>query len=54
MKIDKKYAGKWVAVKSNKVVESGKTLTRLTKKVNTRTDKKSLRFALIPNGIMAG
>lgn len=54
MKIEKKYAGKWVAIKNSKVIESGKTLTTLTKKVENRKDQKSLRFTLIPNGLMAG
>lgn len=54
MKFEKKYAGKWVAIKSSEVVESDKTLTKLTKKVETRKDSNSLRFTLIPNGIIAG
>ena len=54
MKIEKKYAGKWVAIKSSQIVESDKTLTKLTKKVESRKDKQSLRFTLIPNGFIAG
>ncbi len=54
MKIEKKYAGKWVAIKNSKVVDSGKTLTKLTKKVENRSDKKSLRYALVPSGLIAG
>ncbi len=54
MKIDKKYTGKWVAIKSSKVVESDTTLTKLTKKVEKRKDKGSLYFTLIPNGFIAG
>lgn len=54
MKIEKKYAGKWVAVKNSQIVESDKTLTKLTKKVETRKDQKNLRFTLIPNGLIAG
>lgn len=54
MKIEKKYSGKWVAIKNNHVVESDKTLTKLTKKIETRKDHKSLRFTLIPDGFIAG
>jgi len=54
MKIEKKYAGKWIAIKNSKVIDSEKTLTKLTKKVEKRIDKKSLRFTLVPNGLIAG
>jgi hypothetical protein len=54
MKFEKKYVGKWVAVKSSQVVASDKTLTKLTKKVEGRKDQKNLRFTLIPNGFIAG
>lgn len=54
MKVEKKYAGKWVAIKSSKIVESDKTLAKLTKKVKARKDQKKLRFTLIPNGFIAG
>ncbi|MBD3331072.1 hypothetical protein GF354_06150 [Candidatus Peregrinibacteria bacterium] len=54
MKIEKKFAGKWVAIKNEKVVESDNTLTRLSKKTETRKDKKSLYFMLVPNGLIAG
>lgn len=54
MKIEKKYAGKWVAIKSEKVVASDVTLTKLTKKVETRKDSPALRYTLIPKGFIAG
>lgn len=54
MKIEKKFAGKWVAIKNDKVVESDKTLTKLTKKVQSRRDQNSLHFTLIPGGFIAG
>ncbi|MBI2638414.1 hypothetical protein HYW83_02385 [Candidatus Peregrinibacteria bacterium] len=54
MKIEKKFAGKWVAIKKDKVVESDLTLTKLSKKVENRKDHKSLHFTLIPNGFIAG
>lgn len=54
MKIEKKFLGKWVAIKNDKVIESDKTLTKLSKKVENRKDQKSLYFTLIPNGFIAG
>lgn len=54
MKIEKKFAGKWVAIKNNVVVESDKTLTELSKKVENRKDQKSLYFTVLPNGFIAG
>lgn len=54
MKIDKKFAGKWVAIKNDKVVESETTLTKLTRKTEVRKDQKSLYFTLIPDGFIAG
>lgn len=54
MQIEKKYTGKWVAIKNSQIIESDKTLNKLTKKVETRKDKKDLRFTLIPNGFIAG
>lgn len=54
MKIEKKYAGKWIAIKNSRVIVSEKTLTKLTKKVEKRRDKNSLRFTLVPNGLIAG
>lgn len=54
MKVEKKYSGKWVAVKNSKIIESGKTLNGLTRKIEARKDRKGLRFALIPNGLRAG
>ena len=54
MKIEKKYAGKWVAIKNSQVIESDKTLTKLTKKEGSRKDQKNLHFTLIPKGFIAG
>ena len=54
MKIEKKYAGKWIALKNDKVIASESTLTKLTKKTEKRKDQGALRFTLIPNGLIAG
>ena len=54
MKVEKKYAGKWVAIKNSKIVACDKTLTKLSKQVESRKDQKTLRYTLIPNGFIAG
>ena len=54
MKFEKKYAGKWVAVKNSRVVASDLTLKNLNKKIEKKYDEKSIRFALIPKGCIAG
>jgi hypoxanthine-guanine phosphoribosyltransferase len=54
MKVDKKYSGQWVAIKNDKIVDSGKTLGVLTKKTDSRKDKQNLYFTLIPKGLIAG
>ncbi len=53
MKFNKQYLGKWVAVKEDRVVESGKTLSQLMKKVSTKNGDK-LKFTLIPRGYITG
>lgn len=54
MKIEKKYTGKWVAIKNNKVIASEVTLNRLNQLIQNRKDKSSLHFSLIPNGLISG
>ncbi len=54
LKIEKKYLGRWIAVKNSKVIDSDKKLIKLTNKVATRKDHNTIRYALIPNGLMAG
>lgn len=53
LRVERKYSGKWVAVKHDQIVESGKTLNGLTRKIEARKDRRSLRFALISNGLRA-
>lgn len=45
----KKNAGKWVASKGAKVIATSKTLSTLVKKVDTRKDKSSIHFDLVPS-----
>lgn len=48
LKFERKYAGKWVAIKNTSIVESDGSLKSLYKKVENRVDEKSLRFAIVP------
>lgn len=55
MKFERKYAGKWVAAKDDKVIAADKTLTKLVKKIKGSKEKDdNVRFALIPKGFIAG
>jgi hypothetical protein len=54
MKVEKKYVGKWVAIKNEKIIDSDITLGKLSKKTEVRKDKDGLRFTLVPNGFIAG
>lgn len=53
MKFERKHAGKWVAIKNEKVVASDLTLTKLTKKIGEKKSK-NYRFTLVPKGFIAG
>lgn len=54
MKFDKKYLGKWVATKNEKVIASDKTLTRLVKKLNSGAKDQNVKFTLIPSANITG
>jgi hypothetical protein len=54
MKFEPKHSGKWVAVKNSKVIASSKTLKEVSKATANRKDQSSLRFTLIPKGLIAG
>jgi hypothetical protein len=41
-------AGRWVATNNGKVVDSAKDLFRLMDKIEKRSDRRQLRFDLIP------
>jgi hypothetical protein len=43
-----KTAGKWIASKNGKLVDSSKSLDRLMKKVAPRKDRRALRFDRVP------
>lgn len=54
MKIEAKYAGKWVAIRNEKVVASENTLAGLDKKVEKMRNQKNLSYTLLPKGLFAG
>ncbi len=54
MRYKKAHAGKWVAVKENKVIAVSKDFSPLKKKVSTRKDVASIRYALVPKGFITG
>lgn len=54
MIFSRKNAGKWVASKDGEVVESANELKTLLKKVEQRTDRKSIRFDKVPPQAFAG
>lgn len=54
MRFEESHAGKWVATKSRKVIDSEKSLIALMKRVEKRKDRSKVRFALIPKRCIAG
>ncbi|MCF7844824.1 MAG: DUF5678 domain-containing protein [Kiritimatiellales bacterium] len=54
MHFKEEHAGKWVATKNDRVIDSGKTLESLRKKISNRKDTNEMRFALIPKRCIAG
>ncbi|MBU0767154.1 hypothetical protein KKF55_05260 [Patescibacteria group bacterium] len=54
MHFKKEHAGKWVATKNDRVIDSGRTLKSLRNKIDKRKDNKDIRFALIPKRCIAG
>ena len=54
MRYTRQHAGKWVAVKDQKVIASGKEFAQLREKVAARKDAASIRFSLVPKGMITG
>lgn len=54
MRYKKQFAGKWVAVKKNKVVAAGSDFAPLQMKIAARKDAASIRFSLVPKGMITG
>lgn len=54
IRFQNKHHGKWIAIKGQKIVQSGDTLKKLDIKVKDRKDKDSLFYALVPKTCIAG
>ena len=54
MRYKKQYAGKWVAVKKNRIIATAQEFAPLQKKVSTRKDAAAIRFSLVPKGMITG
>ena len=54
MIFSRKNAGKWVASKAGKVVDSSKKLETLLKRVEKREDRKKIWFDRVPAGPFVG
>ncbi len=54
MIFSRKNAGKWVASKAGKVVDSSKKLETLLKRVEKREDRKAIWFDRIPSRPFVG
>jgi hypothetical protein len=54
MIFSRKNAGKWVASKNEKVIDSSKSLPALLKRVEKRKDKKELWFDKVPPSAFVG
>lgn len=48
MVFSRKNAGKWVASKGDRVIATGKNLSKLRKKVATRKDSDAIGYTLVP------
>ena len=54
MKFQKSHAGKWVAIKAHKVIDSGRSLKALMRRVHKRKDESEVGYSLVPKGCIAG
>lgn len=54
MKFTKDHAGKWVATKGKKVIDSGRSLKAVMGRMKKRKDADDVRYSLVPKGCIAG
>ena len=54
MRYEKQHAGKWVAVKKDTIIATAKNFAPLQKKIAARKDAASIRFSLVPKGMITG
>ncbi|MBU1123492.1 hypothetical protein KJ652_02785 [Patescibacteria group bacterium] len=54
MIFNKIHAGKWVATKEQKVIDSGRSLKALMVRMKKRKDQSGIRYSMVPKGCIAG
>ena len=54
MEFSAENAGKWVAVKKGKIIESAQSLSSLLKKIPKAQNKSDLTFGPVPRGVFSG
>ena len=54
MRFLKEFAGKWVAIKAEKIIDSSENLKSLRQKISEREDQTEVRYSLVPKGCFAG
>ena len=54
MEFREEHAGKWVAIKKKRVIDSGRSLRALVKRMQKRPDESEIGFSLVPKGPIAG
>jgi hypothetical protein len=54
MEFPQNLAGKWVAIKNEKFVDSGKNLKRLRGRMKKRADQEQIGYSFVPKGAIAG
>lgn len=54
MRYKRQHAGKWVAVKEGDVIAMAKEFAPLQKKIAARKDAATIRFSLVPSGMITG
>ena len=54
MEFSKEQAGKWVAIKGQKVIDSGRSLKALMGRMRKQKKQSDVRYSLVPKGCIAG
>lgn len=49
-----KHAGKWVATKGERIVDSSRSLKILMRRTDKRGDRSGVRYSLVPKDCLAG
>jgi hypothetical protein len=54
MEFSPDLAGKWVAIKKDQFIDSGKNLKRLRGRMKKRKDQAQIGYSFVPKGAVAG